>query len=198
MYCSSSEGVAEVYFEAAREFGAVLAKRGWSLIYGGGKVGLMGALARAVHQNGGRVVGVIPAVLRDRELAYTSADELIITADLRERKAAMEARADAFVALPGGFGTLEEIIEMLTLKQLRFHAKPVVFVNTHEFFGPLVLLFDQFYRQHFAKPECMALYHVASDAAEAVQYIDTYTPAEIPPTRFKERSTPTPPPIPRS
>jgi hypothetical protein len=114
------------------------------------------------------------------ELAYAAADELIITADLRERKATMEARAEAFVALPGGFGTLEEIIEMLTLKQLHFHTKPVVLVNTAEFFSPLVRFFEQFYALHFAKPESRALYYVASDATDALDHIDAYTPPMTP------------------
>ncbi|MBX7258751.1 MAG: TIGR00730 family Rossman fold protein [Candidatus Hydrogenedentes bacterium] len=180
VYCSSSDAVPEVYFEAARSFGAALAQSGRALVYGGGKIGLMGVLARAVHEHGGKVIGVIPEALREMELAYTGADELIITADLRERKAAMESRACAFVALPGGYGTLEEMIEVLTLKQLHFHAKPIVMINTAGFYQPLLSMFEQLYEQRFAKPETRQLYHVAGNAEDALTYINHYTPASTP------------------
>ncbi|MFA6547179.1 MAG: TIGR00730 family Rossman fold protein, partial [Limisphaerales bacterium] len=111
VYCSSSSAVDARYVEAAVEFGTHLGRRGLTLVYGGASVGLMGQLAQAVHRGGGRVLGVIPQSLRDREIAYEAADELVVTRDLRERKAVMESRADAFVALPGGFGTLEEVLE---------------------------------------------------------------------------------------
>src|SRR5437867_216516 len=130
VFSSSSDAVAPHYVELAQSFGALLARRHMGLVYGAGRVGLMGVLARAVHAHGGRVIGVIPDFLRAQEVAYEEADELIVTRDLRERKAIMESRYDAFVALPGGFGTLEEILEILTLKQLATHAKPVVFLNT--------------------------------------------------------------------
>ena len=149
-----------------------------SLVYGGGRVGLMGVLARAVHAHGGKVVGVIPDFLRAKEVAYEEADELIVTRDLRERKAIMESRSDAFVALPGGFGTLEEILEILTLKQLATHAKPVVFLNAQGFFDPLLALFEQLYREQFAKEETRAHYHVASAAHEALDHIERYQPPE--------------------
>jgi uncharacterized protein (TIGR00730 family) len=114
VYCSSSDAVAPIFFETAAEVGARLARQGYALAYGGGRIGLMGALARAVHQNGGRVIGVIPEFLHSKGLAYEAADELVITRDLRERKATMEARADGFVTLPGGFGTLEEARKAFT------------------------------------------------------------------------------------
>ena len=180
VYCSSSDAVPGVYFDAAKAFGAALAKSGRALVYGGGNIGLMGALARSVHEHGGHVIGVIPEALRELELAYKGADELIVTADLRERKAAMESRADAFVALPGGYGTLEEMIEILTLKQLHFHEKPIVIVNTDDFYRPLLAMFEQMYAQHFAKPETRLLYHVAADAAGALDYIEGYSPAKTP------------------
>lgn len=180
VYCSSSDAVPGVYFDAARSFGAALAQRGRSLVYGGGKIGLMGVLARAVHEHGGKVVGVIPEALREFELAYEGADELIVTANLRERKAAMESRASAFVALPGGYGTLEETIEILTLKQLHFHTKPIVMVNTAGFYQPLLTLFEQLYAQNFAKAETRHLFHVAEDAAGALDYIDQYAPVASP------------------
>src|SRR5512134_3823260 len=106
VYCSSSEALDPSYFQAANELGAQMAQQNCALVYGGGRIGLMGALARAVRDHGGKIIGVIPQSLKEKELAYEACDELIITKDLRDRKAIMETRADAFVALPGGFGTL--------------------------------------------------------------------------------------------
>ncbi len=179
VYCSSSDAVAPVYLAAARELGAQIAARGDALVYGGANLGLMGALAQAVHAGGGRVVGVIPHAFRERGIAYEAADELILTQDLRERKAQMEARADAFVALPGGFGTLEELLEILTLRQLRTHTKPVVLLNTGNFYAPLLALFAHFYREHFAKP-FDGLYHVAADVPDIFAYLDSYRPTVAP------------------
>jgi len=176
VFSSSSDAVAPRYHEAATHLGALLAQRGLALVYGGGKVGLMGAVARAVHANGGRVIGVIPSFLRQKEVAYEEADELIVTKDLRERKAIMEERADGFVALPGGFGTLEEILEILTLKQLETHAKPIVFLNTDRFFDPLLALFDQLYREQFTKPDYRDHYHVAPAPADVFAHFDGYQP----------------------
>lgn len=174
VYCASSGRVDRVYFDIAAALGAVLARRGLPLVYGGGNVGLMGALAVAVHSHGGKVVGVIPEALRDREVAYLEADELIITRDLRERKAIMESRAIGFIALPGGFGTLEEILEVITLKQLRYHEKPVVFLNADGYFAPLLDFFDRIRAQGFATEESAQLYRVADDAEEAVAHIEQH------------------------
>jgi uncharacterized protein (TIGR00730 family) len=184
VYCSSSDAVARTFFETAEEVGARLARQGYALIYGGGRIGLMGALARAVHQNGGRVIGVIPEFLHSKGLAYEAADELVITRDLRERKATMEARADGFVTLPGGFGTLEEALEIITLKQLGQHAKPIVIVNTQDFYAPLLQLMERIYRERFAKPEYRQLYHFASDVGEVFSYLATYQPASISVTKW--------------
>ena len=126
VYCASSDRIAPKYFEAATVVGNEMARRGWGLVYGGGKVGLMGAVARAVKNSGGRVVGVIPDFMKVKELAYDDADEMHTVVTMRERKLMMEARADAFLALPGGWGTLEEIMEILTLRQLDVLRKPVV------------------------------------------------------------------------
>ncbi|MBN1512350.1 MAG: TIGR00730 family Rossman fold protein [Phycisphaerae bacterium] len=176
VYCSSSDAIDRVYFEAAAELGRQLAVRGWSLVYGGGNVGLMGAVAEAVHAEGGRVVGVIPRTLADKGLAYAAADEMIITRDLRERKATMEARADAFIALPGGFGTLEELVEIVTLKQLSFHSKAMVLLNTAGFYDGLLEVFERMYALQFAKPVYRKLYHVADTAADALDHIAAYQP----------------------
>jgi len=178
VFSSSSDVVDPVFFDVASDLGALIAQRNYTLIYGGATVGLMGALATAAHEYGGRVVGVIPAPIRDRGIAYEPADELIVTRDLRERKTLMEQLADIFVALPGGFGTLEETLEILTLKQLQHHNKPVVLVNTNGFYDRLLGLFEHFYQQRFVKAEHRDLYHVARDPISAFEYIDSYRPPE--------------------
>ncbi|MBI5799421.1 MAG: TIGR00730 family Rossman fold protein [Verrucomicrobia bacterium] len=177
VYCSSSDRVDPCYAEAAVELGMLIGQRGLTLVYGGASVGLMGRLAVAVQRGGGRVVGVIPQSLRDREIAYESADELIVTRDLRERKAIMESRADAFVALPGGFGTLEEVLEVLTLKQLRTHEKPIVFLNTAGFYDRLLAVFEHLYEQRFTKADYRHSYSIATQPADVLHHLDHPRPA---------------------
>jgi uncharacterized protein (TIGR00730 family) len=179
VFCSSSNAVDAEFFQAAAEMGRLIAQEGHTLVYGGGDVGLMGTLARAVHEHGGHVIGVIPQFMVARGVAYTQADELVVTRDMRERKALMEARSDAFIALPGGFGTLEELLEQLALTQLEQHSKPIVVVNTRGFYDHLVRFVEHICSEHFAKPGHLALCHVASDAREALDYIDRYRPVAV-------------------
>lgn len=169
VYASSSNALAPEYIAAAAELGRLMAQQGHTLIYGGGNIGLMGVLARAVHAHGGRVVGVIPEKLRDLELAYTQADELIITQTMRERKLEMEQRAGAFIALPGGLGTLEEVMEILVLRQLEYIQKPLVFLNTCGIFTPLFQLFDRLVAEQFMKPDHARLYAIANTPEEVLE-----------------------------
>jgi uncharacterized protein (TIGR00730 family) len=150
VYCASSNDIAPCYFDVARALGTALAQHGWPLVYGGGSVGLMGALAEAVHAAGGTVIGIIPQALLDREVGYLKADELIVTTTMRERKRLMDERADAFVTLPGGFGTLEELLEIITLKQLRYHDKPIIIVNVDGFYDALLAQFAHTFESGFA------------------------------------------------
>ena len=173
VYCSSSNRIATRYFDMAEDMGRLLAERGYTLVYGGGNVGLMGQMARAVHTHGGRVVGVIPERLKSVEgIAYDVADELIITETMQERKAVMFTRADAFRVLPGGFGTLEEFMEVLTLRQLGYHDKASALVNTDGFYDPLLELFDHFYREQFARPRARDSYYVTPDPEDALSYLE--------------------------
>ncbi len=185
VYCASSSAVAPGYFDAARTLGRRIAERGDTLVYGGASVGLMGALAMAVKTGGGYVIGVMPTTFQDRRLTFAEADEIVVTEDLRTRKAAMEARADAFVILPGGFGTLEELSETLTLRQIGAHAKPIVILNIDGFYDPLIALFEHYYRQRFAKP-WRDLYHIASTIEGAFTYLDAYAPTSTPPKWFED------------
>lgn len=152
VYCGSGPGNDPAYVEAAEQFGRELAKNDVRLVYGGGKVGIMGAVSRAVIDHGGQVTGIIPEFLMAREHARKSGNGLIVTHDMHERKRKMFQMADAFVALPGGVGTLEEIVEQITWAQLGRHRKPILLANINRFWDPLRALFDhmkalQFIRQ---------------------------------------------------
>ena len=138
VYCGSSPGTEPAFIEAAQKFGKILAENGVRLIYGGGSVGLMGALAEAVLEHGGEVTGIIPEFLTTRERPRRLAQELIVTRDMHERKRTMFERADAFVALPGGIGTLEELVEQLTWAQLGRHKKPILIANIRRLLGSAV------------------------------------------------------------
>lgn len=142
VYCGSSPGTEPAFVEAAQKFGQILAENGIRLIYGGGSVGLMGALAGSVLEHGGEVTGVIPEFLTRRERPRHMAQELIVTRDMHERKRIMFERADAFVAMPGGIGTLEELVEQLTWVQLGRHKKPILVANIQGYWGPLLALID--------------------------------------------------------
>ncbi|MCE5323897.1 TIGR00730 family Rossman fold protein [bacterium] len=179
VYCASSNSVSSEFFSVAEELGTTIAKDGYDLIFGGGEIGLMGAVARSVHSHGGHVVGVIPEFLRLPGICYESCDELVVTKDMRERKAAMEARADAFIALPGGFGTLEEMLEVITLKQLRILNKPAIFLNTNGFYDGLNAMFEHIFDHHFAKPHYRELYHFSPDVTDAMAHIDSYEPMAL-------------------
>lgn len=177
VYCASSNRIDGAYAEAATALGALIGRGGHTLVYGGGRVGLMGIVATAVHEHGGRVFGVIPRALRAVEgVAYEVADDLVETQTMQERKTLMFNLGHAFVVLPGGFGTLEELMEILTLKQLGYHGKALVLVNTSGFFDPLLGLFEHFYAERFASPGMRALYHVAATPADAMRYVEAHEP----------------------
>ncbi len=174
VYCSSSQTIDKKYFRQATLLGKTIALKKHSLVYGGGKVGLMGEIALTVKQHKGQVIGVIPENLKERELAFQEADELIITKDIRERKKVMEEQADSFIALPGGFGTLEELLEIITLKQLNLHNKPIVLLNVDNFYDNLIKQFDLFYKENFAydKFNKEDIYHISQTVEEAINYIE--------------------------
>jgi len=142
VYCGSSPGTEPAFLEAAQKFGKILAENGVRLVYGGGSVGLMGALAEAVLEHGGEVTGIIPEFLTKRERPRRLPQELVITRDMHERKRMMFEHADAFVALPGGLGTLEELVEQLTWVQLGHHKKPILIANISGYWNPLLALVE--------------------------------------------------------
>jgi len=179
VYGSSSCSIDEVFFDRAAQLGREIALRGDTLIFGGGLTGLMGATAKAVHRNGGKVVGVIPEALNVKGVVYDTCDELVVTKGMRERKAIMDSRADAFIALPGGYGTLEEVLEIITLKQLRYHQKAIVILNIDGFYNKLIEQFEYIIDKRFAKAECRKLYLVTGDVGEALEYVESYVPYEL-------------------
>ncbi len=140
VYCGSAVGDDPIFTEAAERFGAVLAQSGIRLVYGGGSIGLMGVLARSALRHGGQVLGIIPGFLKDRELALGEVSKMIVTDDMHARKRAMFEHSHAFVALPGGIGTLEETVEMMTWIRLGQHRKPIVLANLQRFWDPLIVL----------------------------------------------------------
>jgi uncharacterized protein (TIGR00730 family) len=152
VYCASGPGTNPAFMAAAKSFGRLMAESGIRLVYGGGSVGLMGALADAVLDHGGTVTGVIPDFLVNREHMLLRVQERIITRDMHERKRIMFERADAFVALPGGVGTLEELVEQLTWAQLGRHKKPILILNSEGFWEPLCALLDHMKKLEFIRP----------------------------------------------
>ncbi len=178
VFSSSSNAIPEIYFEEALKLGRLIGLSGWNMIYGGANVGLMHACAEAARENGSKNVGIIPELIHAHRLSNPTDHEQIITPNMRERKYLMRKRSAAFIALPGGFGTLEEILEVITLKQLNYHNKAIVFINTNGYYNPLLEQFGLAYRESFAKESYREMYFVASTPEEAVAYIKQYVPSE--------------------
>ena len=153
VYCGSGPGIDPAFVEGARGFGAILAKNDIGLVFGGGSVGMMGTIAKSVRDHGGEVTGIIPEFLVAREHAMRGADNLIVTRDMHERKRKMFEMADAFVAMPGGIGTLEEIVEQITWVQLGRHRKPILLANIKGFWDPLCALIDHMKALEFIRSD---------------------------------------------
>lgn len=176
VFCGSNGGLRPAYTEAARAMGLALARRGIGLVYGGGRVGLMGTVADAVLREGGEVIGIIPEALAAREVAHQGLTELCVVSSMHVRKAMMAELSDAFVALPGGFGTFEEFCEVLTWSQLGLHQKPCGLLNVEDYYAPLLALFDQAVAERFARPEHRALVIEGRDPDEMLERLATFRP----------------------
>jgi len=177
VYCGSSAGDDPIYAESAERLGSAMGEAGLGLVYGGGAIGLMGITARSVMASGGHVTGIIPQFLREREVMLETAHELVVTEDMHERKRIMFERADAFVALPGGIGTLEELVEMMTWAQLGQHKKPVLIANINGFWDPLIALLRHMADAGFIRNGFEVSYLVANTAEEIVPKLLAATPA---------------------
>jgi uncharacterized protein (TIGR00730 family) len=179
VFCGSNEGRRPEYRAAAEELGRELARRKIGLVYGGGDVGLMGAIADAVLGAGGEVIGVIPKHLMSRELGHNGLTKLHVVHSMHERKALMADSSDAFIALPGGFGTLEEFCEVLTWTQLGLHSKPCGILNARGFYSPLLAMFDHLVEEGFVKPAGRALVIARSSPAELLQALEQWQPVRV-------------------
>ncbi|MGH6977099.1 MAG: TIGR00730 family Rossman fold protein [Stellaceae bacterium] len=160
VYCGASGNVDESYRAAAIRMGSVLAENGIGLVYGGGRVGLMGLMADAALASGGEVIGIIPGHLHEREIGHTGLTQLLVVGNMHERKQAMFEMADAFAILPGGFGTLEEALECITWRQLGLHDKPIFLIDVQEYWVPLLRLFEHVIDSGFATRNTRSLYQV--------------------------------------
>ncbi len=178
VFCGSSQGNKPIYREAAAQLGRELAMRGITLVYGAGDIGLMGIVANATLQAGGRVIGVIPRSLREREVAHLGLTELHVVETMHERKALMADRSDAFLALPGGYGTADELFEILTWAQLGMHGKPIGLVNLAGFFDPLLAWVEHSLSEGFLKAKHLQLLHVGEDVVELLQRLCAMSPRE--------------------
>lgn len=179
VFASSCNYLEKSYYEAASEFGELLGKSGYDMVYGGSSLGLMWACAEKVKQNGAQLIGVMPERLHNMGVHTDECVDLFITPCMRSRKAKMDELSDAVVALAGGFGTLEELSEMIVQKQLGYNNKPIVILNTNGFYDKLIEFFDEIISQKFARDTAKKLYFVASTPGEAIEYIKNYQPENL-------------------
>ena len=180
VYCGSRIGAQPAFAAAATQVGQWIGSQGWQLVYGGGKVGLMGITADATLAAGGSVLGVIPQNLLDKEVGHTGLTELRVVATMHERKTLMFDHADAFIALPGGIGTFEELFEIWTWYQLGVHSKPYGLLNTDGYYDPLITMLDRMVSQGFLSPAVRALLHVGTDAQDVLGRLHMAASVKIP------------------
>jgi uncharacterized protein (TIGR00730 family) len=185
VFCSSSNAISEKYFQEADKLGKLIGAGKHSLINGGANVGLMEAVTVSARDAGAKTIGIIPERMIGRSLASENSHDVIVTKDMKDRKEKMREMSDAFIALPGGFGTLEEILEVITLRQLSYHLKPIVFINTNNFFEHLIKQFEVSFKEMFAKDLYRDLYFVADNSEEAFNYLEKYDPVELDAKWFK-------------
>lgn len=176
VYCASSEKIDKSYIETGENFGRQLAKKGHTLVFGGGKFGVMGAISRGIKQEKGNIIGVVPKFIEDLDVVDSDC-QLIRTTTMRERKQIMEEKSDAFVMLPGGIGTFEEFFEILTLKQLNQHSKPIVLYNINGYFNNLINMLEDAIEQKFMSPKCRELYFISQNEEEIFNYLNNYKPS---------------------
>jgi uncharacterized protein (TIGR00730 family) len=178
VYCGSSDKIGGIYLNAAYELGAELAAQTFQLVYGAGSTGLMGAVANGVLENGGEVIGVIPELFNTPTLAHNGLTQLEVVPNMHQRKARMAELSDAFIALPGGFGTMEELFEMLTWAQIGLHQKPIGVLNVKNYFNPLLEMIEKANQEGFIYSEHRALFISAEDPRALVQALSDHEPPQ--------------------
>ena len=179
VFCSSSDKVSPMFFSEMRKFGEALGKNSMDLVYGGAQVGLMGAIADAALQAGSRVTGVIPEYLDRPEIAHEALSEKVVVSDLLDRKKKMLSLADVVVAAPGGVGTIDEVTEVIALKQLSEHNKPIVFFNFLGFWNPLLEYFEILHQQHMISQDMESLFQVIESTEEIIEALDSYRSTDL-------------------
>ncbi len=179
IFCGASIGFNPVYAKAAHDLGVFLARQGIEIIFGGGKFGMMGAIADAALKEGGKVRGVIPDFLKLEEIEHTGVHEMITSQNMSDRKMTISKIVDAYMALPGGFGTLDELMEVLTLGQLQIEYKPIGILNTNGFFNPLITQFDLMVKEGFLKPENRAMVLESDNIEKLFEMMQNYQPPKV-------------------
>lgn len=179
VYCGSSTGQGSVFADAARELGRLMAQDDISLLFGGGKVGLMGVIADAVLDAGGKAIGVIPEFLEDREVGHTGLTEMLVTKTMHERKQILADRSDAFIAMPGGFGTMDELCEILTWAQLDLHHCPIGLLNVDGYYDSLLEMFDGMVKNQFLKQSNRDMLISHAQPAELLRMMASYQPEKV-------------------
>ena len=179
VYCGSNPGLLPAYCESARSLGHELARRGYGLVYGGASIGVMGAVANGVLENGGSAIGVIPRSLAVKEVSHDALDELIVVSSMHERKARMAELSDGFIALPGGWGTFEEIFEMLTWAQLGFHEKPCGLLNVSSYYDELFSFLEKAIEQQFVKEQYRPMIMMDESAGNLLDRFESYVAPRV-------------------
>ena len=181
VYCSASDGISEIYYKDAQKMGELLGQNNYDLVYGGSDFGLMGTISQSAKENGSHVYGVMPQkIYKMIKHEGGGCDEFILTDNMRDRKGYMDELSDAVIALAGGFGTLDEIIEIIDLKILGYNTKPVVFLNTNNFYENLFKFFNQIINENFARKETANLFYLAQTPQEVIEYLKNYVPNNPP------------------
>lgn len=174
VFCSSSDVIHDMYFKEAKLLAKKIVNENKTFVFGGSGVGLMKHLALNVTESGGNAIGIIPQKIFDKGLACKLVKNMIVTPDMHTRKEKLAEISDVFIAMPGGFGTLDEIFDVITLKQLGYHSKPIIFLNTNGFYDNLILFFETLYKEKVAKSEYRNIYYIAKNVDDAFNYIDNY------------------------
>ncbi len=176
VFGSSSDKIDNFYLDAAERLGSTIAKGGHTMVFGAGKCGIMGASARGITAEGGELIGVTPTFFVEQGVIYDKCTEIIYTETMHERKAIMEDKADVFIICPGGIGTFEEFFEVLTLKQLHRHSKPIIIYNVNGYYNPMIAMIQNAVDENYMSSECIRLYSVAETEDEIFEQLENYVP----------------------
>lgn len=183
VYCSASDGIDEIYYKDAQKLGELLGKNNYNLVYGGSDFGLMGTVSKSAKENGSHICGIMPKKIYEMiNHEGGSCDEFVLTDNMRDRKEKMDKYSEATIALAGGFGTLDEVIEIIDLKIIGYNTKPIVFLNTNNYYAKLFEFFEQIVKENFARQKSAGLFYLAQTPEEVIEYLKNYVPNTPPKT----------------